>query len=178
AQSGAGLARGCAQVLGRELPEALVAQGPAHVPEVDAPDRAQLPLVLLTTQRQERVRPQHERAVDAAREVDAQERVRGIRDGVDEALDDLGGSAPRDEVVAVEGDDPRLLLESARHGEPIRLETRTGDGEVVAARVLGDLRALRTGQREHDPDLRGQRVEPSDLRAVMDPTAGRLEVTP
>ncbi len=103
--------------------------------------------------------------------MDAEERVRRVRDRVDQALDHVRGGLLDEEVVAGERHDPRIRLEARGACQAVRLQAGAGDDEVEGAGVLGHLR-LDPGHRERDPHFVAHGVEPGDLGVVLDAPAG------
>ena len=78
-------------------PEAPVAEGPRQLPQVN-PSEA----IALARESQHRVRPCLDVAVDRPREVDAQERERGVGHGVDQAAHEIVPLRPDHVVLAPE----------------------------------------------------------------------------
>ena len=95
------------------------------------PGRARLrvaPPVALPGEGEDRVRAGPDLAVDARREMDAQEREARVGDRVDEPADEAPGLRRERVVVAPERDDPRRRPAGAGHrGDAVGLETGAGD---------------------------------------------------
>ena len=91
------------------------------------------PPVGLPAQREERVRADLERAVDAAGEVHAEERVARVGDRVDHAADELLLGRDDRHVLAAERHDPRRRRAADQPREPVGLQPAADDQPVDAS---------------------------------------------
>ena len=114
----------------------------AQVPADDAPE-----LVRVARAGQQRGRADQHLVVNAAGEVDAEERQGGIGHGVDERAYEVAALGPQAQPGAAEGDDARVGVAAGRDREPVGPAAGAEDGEARAALALGVADADPAGRR-------------------------------
>lgn len=121
--------------------------------------------VPLAREREHRIGTGMDRPIDHPGEMNPQERKIGVRDGVDQRLNEVTFFGDELEILTAERDDPGLRIDAGHAGDPIAMQPRAINNEFC----------LELTHRRTDDGRVGPLLDPNDHRAADDRPAGGFD---